>query len=132
VIVNIPSKSIWWKHIYSLWQWQCFHWATVSNLQRTPWLRHQVFDMFPASNFHSETRKFSREKSRELPKIGRNSFSRLRLAERLLHDFYSHLSNFFRQMDNRPASEKINLAIGVLVGVSLPFIVGLIYLYSSK
>ena len=45
---------------------------------------------------------------------------------------FCHLSNPFCQMDNRPASEKINLAIGVLVGVSLPFIIGLVYLYSSK
>ena len=39
---------------------------------------------------------------------------------------------FESAMDRASFSEKLPLALGVLGGISLPFIVGLIYLYANK
>mgnify|MGYP001471543209 CR=1 FL=1 len=39
---------------------------------------------------------------------------------------------FESAMDRASFSEKLPLALGVLGGISLPFIVGLIYLYQNK
>ena len=39
---------------------------------------------------------------------------------------------FESEFDRQPLSEKLPLAGAVLAGVSLPFLIGLIYLYSNK
>jgi hypothetical protein len=39
---------------------------------------------------------------------------------------------FESDFDRTPIKDRLPVALGVLFGVSLPFIVGLIYLYSSK
>eukprot|EP01031_Cornospumella_fuschlensis_P027033 gene27033-32666_t len=39
---------------------------------------------------------------------------------------------FESEFDRKPLKERLPVALGVLAGVSFPFLIGLIYLYSSK
>jgi hypothetical protein len=39
---------------------------------------------------------------------------------------------FESEFDRQPIKDRLPLALGVLAGVSLPFIIGLIYLYTNK
>mmetsp|Transcript_27546 Transcript_27546/g.37874 ORF Transcript_27546/g.37874 Transcript_27546/m.37874 type:complete len:105 (+) Transcript_27546:32-346(+) len=39
---------------------------------------------------------------------------------------------FESEFDRAPIKDRLPLALGVLAGVSLPFVIGLIYLYSTK
>jgi hypothetical protein len=70
---------------------------------------------------------------KELHAMEKENISSLRLELfRVIFDFSSHSPHFVIQMDKLSFKEKLPIAIGALAAFSLPFIIGLVYLYSNK
>lgn len=90
-------------------------------------LTTSAFKPLPYKKVNSLTKSFN-----EMDNIIKMNMNNNRLKIRLHLTPEEDEEYFESEMDRKSFKEKLPIALGVLATVSLPFIVGLIYLYQNK